>query len=71
MLAKTLVALSLVNAGPAARAQRIVDHGLVIENVTLISPERVAPLLHADIVIRDGRIVELGTNLVQIRTLGE
>jgi hypothetical protein len=37
---------------------------MVIENVTLISPERAAPLLHADVVLRDGRITEIGTRLV-------
>ena len=64
MLANTLGALIFLHAGSAAYAQRVVNQGLVIENVTVISPERVAPLLHADIVIRDGRIVELGTNMV-------
>ncbi len=49
--------------GCAAYAQRVVDQGTVIEDVTLISPERSAPLLHADVVIRDGHIVEVGTNL--------
>ena len=44
-------------------AQSSVDDGTIIENVTLISPERSAPLLHADVVIRDGRIAEVGTNL--------
>jgi hypothetical protein len=39
-------------------------HGTVIENVTLISPERATPLLRANVVIRDGQIVEVGTNLV-------
>jgi imidazolonepropionase-like amidohydrolase len=48
----------------AAPAQRRIDDGTVIENVTLISPERTAPLLHADVVIRGGRIAEIGTNLV-------
>jgi len=55
------------NAGSAvaaARAPRLVDDGTVIENVTLISPERVTPLLHAGVVLRDGRIAEVGTNLV-------
>ena len=53
------------NAGGAiAAAQRLVDEGTVIENVTLISPERATPLLHASLVIRDGRIVQIGTNLV-------
>src|SRR5262249_47637026 len=36
----------------------------VIKNVTLISPERAAPLLHTDVVLRDGRVAEIGTNLV-------
>jgi imidazolonepropionase-like amidohydrolase len=35
--------------------------GLVISNVTVISPERAAPLEHAYVRISDGRIVELGT----------
>jgi|HubBroStandDraft_1064217.scaffolds.fasta_scaffold05899_5 imidazolonepropionase-like amidohydrolase len=53
------------NARPVtAPAQRVVDDGTVIENVTLISPERAAPLPHADVVIRDGRIAEIGTNLI-------
>jgi len=45
-------------------AQNSVDDGVIIENVTLISPERSAPLLHADVVIHDGRITEIGTHLV-------
>jgi imidazolonepropionase-like amidohydrolase len=48
----------------APGAPRIVNHGIVIENVTLISPERAAPLGSADVVIRDGRIAEIGTDLV-------
>lgn len=47
----------------SSRASRVVNEGTVIENVTLISPERTTPLLHADVVIRDGRIAEIGTNL--------
>jgi imidazolonepropionase-like amidohydrolase len=42
----------------------VVDEGVLIKDVTLISPERAAPLLHADVVLRDGRIAEIGTNLV-------
>lgn len=45
-------------------AQRVVDDGIVIEDVTLISPERSAPLLHASVVIRNGVIAEIGANLV-------
>jgi imidazolonepropionase-like amidohydrolase len=48
---------------PSATARRVVGDGTVIENVTLISPERGAPLLHADVVIRNGRIAQIGTNL--------
>jgi imidazolonepropionase-like amidohydrolase len=52
---------------PATSAQAtkssIVDDGIVIENVTLISSERQAPLPHAFVVIRDGRIAQIGTHL--------
>lgn len=64
LLVGTLTALIILNVGSAAQAQRVVGQGIVIENVTLISPERVAPLLHADVVLRDGRIAKIGTNLV-------
>jgi imidazolonepropionase-like amidohydrolase len=63
-LVRALGALVILYVGPATHAQRVVDEGTVVENVTLISPERAAPLLHADVVIRDGRIAQIGTNLV-------
>jgi hypothetical protein len=53
----------VLSVGSGAQAQHVVDQGIVIENVTLISPERVRPQLHTDVVIRNGRIVEIGTNL--------
>jgi len=58
------IALQSNARSAAAPAPRLVDDGTVIENVTLISPERVTLLLHAGVVIRDGRIAEVGTNLV-------
>ena len=64
LFVRVLTALIVLNVGSIAHAQRVVDQGIVIENVTLISPERAAPLLRADVVIRDGQIVEVGTNLV-------
>src|SRR4051812_47061005 len=64
LLARTLTALIILNVVTAVHGQRIVDQDMVIENVTLISPERDAPLLHADVVLRDGRIAEIGTNFV-------
>src|SRR5215472_13010001 len=54
-----LVALIFLYVGPIAYAQRVVDQGLVIKDVTLISPERAAPLQHAYVRIRDGRIAEV------------
>jgi imidazolonepropionase-like amidohydrolase len=61
-----LVALALPTALPAqarSRTGRVVDSGTVIENVTLISPERAEPLAHAGVAIRDGRIAEVGAHL--------
>ncbi len=59
----SLAALLVLNTGSAADARRIIDHSVIIQNVTLISPER-APLLHADVVIRDGKITEIGNHLI-------
>ena len=64
LFARALGLLIVLNAASLACAQRVVDRGIVIQNVTLISPERSAPLLHADVVIADGRIVEIAANLV-------
>lgn len=50
-------------ARQAASGQWVTDDGTVIKNVTLISPERPNPMLHADVIIRDGRITKIGTNL--------
>jgi imidazolonepropionase-like amidohydrolase len=60
-----LIALVLLLFGlAAAGSDRVVNSGTVIEDVTLISPERSGPLLHADVVIRDGKITEIGNNLI-------
>jgi imidazolonepropionase-like amidohydrolase len=63
--AKKTAGIALASeAGPTTgAAQEFVDEGTVIENVTLISPERATPLPHAVVVIRDGRIRRIGTNL--------
>jgi imidazolonepropionase-like amidohydrolase len=63
LLAKTLSACIALNVGSAAHTQRVVDQGIVVQNVTLISPERAAPLFHADVVIHDGRIAQIGAKL--------
>jgi imidazolonepropionase-like amidohydrolase len=60
-----LIALALNLFGGANAAKpKVVDDGTVLKNVTVISPERSAPLAHAVVVIRDGRIAEIGTDLV-------
>jgi imidazolonepropionase-like amidohydrolase len=56
-----LVPLFLM-ASVSAQAQKMRE-SVAIEDVTLISPERAAPLPHASVVIRDGRIAEVGTNV--------
>jgi imidazolonepropionase-like amidohydrolase len=43
---------------------KVVDDGTLITDVTVVSPERPAPLAHAAVVIREGRITEVGTDLV-------
>jgi hypothetical protein len=71
LFVRAVTALIVLNVGSIADAQRVVDQGILIENVTVISPERATPLLRADVVIRDGQIVEVGTNLSPVRTQGE
>ena len=51
-------------SGAQSPKPKVVDDGTVIEEVTLISPEQPAPLEHATVVIREGRIAEIGTTLV-------
>jgi hypothetical protein len=62
-VAVALGALVSTTASAQTTKNSVVDDGVVIEDVTLISPERPAPLLHAVLVIRDGRIAEIGTHL--------
>jgi imidazolonepropionase-like amidohydrolase len=61
---RIITALIVLNGGSLTHAQHVVDESMIIQNVTLISPERVAPLAHADVIIRDGRIVEVGQHLI-------
>lgn len=61
-----LAALALALAGCPAPAVRsgAGDDGIVIEDVTVVSPERGAPLAHADVVLRGGRIAQIATERV-------
>ena len=59
------LALALAScASPAGAPISSDDGGIVIADVTLVSPERPGPVEHADVVVRDGRIVQVGTGLV-------
>lgn len=58
----TLALISGCARGPDI-LPRIVDRGVLIEDVTLISPERASPLRFADVAIADGRITAVGTLL--------
>ena len=64
ILASLVPTLAGGQAKPGSGTAKVVTDGVVIEDVTLISPERSAPLPHAGVVIRAGRIVEIGANLV-------
>jgi len=47
--------------GSCASEPSVISDSLLIENVTLVSPERTQPLPAASVLIHDGRIVEVGT----------
>ena len=60
------IAISLAGCAvsPSCRAAiTVADDGVVITDVTLISPERRAPLLDADVLIRNGKIAQIGRRL--------
>lgn len=48
----------------SSAASKVIDDGLVITGVSVISPERSEPLRNTTVVIRGDHIAEIGTNLV-------
>jgi imidazolonepropionase-like amidohydrolase len=60
---RALTALLILSGASCAHIQSAAAHDVFIQNVTLISPERVKPMLHADVALHDGRIARIGTNL--------
>jgi imidazolonepropionase-like amidohydrolase len=58
-----LLALALASSTGSATRQ-VVDNGIIIEDVTLISPERPSPVAHVSVVIRNGRIAQIAPGLV-------
>ncbi len=63
LLLSSALVLRLLGAANAEKP-KVKDDDTVIKNVTVISSERSAPLAHAAVVIRDGRIAAIGTDLV-------
>ncbi|HEY4281724.1 MAG TPA: amidohydrolase family protein [Chthoniobacterales bacterium] len=57
------VVLTFAGFSAAGTANTIVDDALLITNVTVISPERSAPLPNTTVVIRGGRITQIGRDL--------
>ena len=57
------IAVSLSVAACADVAPQAVEHGIVIEHVTLISPEKEGPFGPVNVAIQDGRIAAVGTTL--------
>jgi imidazolonepropionase-like amidohydrolase len=57
-LAATLLLAACVPVTPVTTAR-----GLIIQDVTVVSPERDSPMQGADVLIRDGRIAAIGAHL--------
>ena len=59
------IRISVHDLAASERASRtsVVDEGTIIENATVISPERLAPLTHGECADPDGRIVGVGRHL--------
>jgi len=63
-LSNRVAALLILSALSTAQAQIAAASDVLIQNVTLISPERLTPMIHADVILENGRIAKIGTNLV-------
>ena len=57
------LALWVVTSLSTVQAQSAGARDIIIQNVTLISPERPRPVHHVDVLIKNGKIAKLGTNL--------
>jgi imidazolonepropionase-like amidohydrolase len=69
VLASTAAALGCALLSNAALAEPVAE-ALVIEDVTVVSPERSEPLAHANVLVRDGRIAEVSAGpLTAARTI--
>ncbi|HXJ12748.1 MAG TPA: amidohydrolase family protein [Candidatus Limnocylindrales bacterium] len=55
---------AVASPSSTGNSSQIVDNGLVIEDVTVISPERPSPVPHVSVVIQNGRITQIAPGLV-------
>jgi imidazolonepropionase-like amidohydrolase len=62
-LSTRLTALSLLSTSLATPVQAASAGNVLVQNVTLISPERATPLLHIDVLLQNGRIARIGSKL--------
>ena len=63
-LRQALTGLWIASAVVLTLAESVLAQAVLIQNVTLISPERPAPQRHTDVLIENGRIAKIGTRLV-------
>ena len=63
LAAAALAIATLLACEASAAASEPGAAGVIIRDVTVISPERATPLRHADVILRDGRIAALGAHL--------
>src|SRR6202000_2196828 len=63
-LGQGLTGLWIASAVVLTLAESVLAQAVLIQNVTLISPERPAPQRHTDVLIENGRIAKIGTRLV-------
>jgi imidazolonepropionase-like amidohydrolase len=63
-LSRALTAQLILSTALAVQMQPSLARDVLIQNVTLISPERVTPMLHADVLLENGKIAKIGRKLI-------
>ena len=63
-LPRKLAALLILSATSAAQMRTALSQSALIQDVTLISPERASPMPYADVLLENGKIVKIGRKLV-------
>jgi predicted amidohydrolase len=63
-LPRTLAALLILSATSAAQMRAALSQSTLIQDVTLISPERASPMSHTDVLLENGKIAKIGRKVV-------